>query len=105
MTFILDRNPEHSKRPDFSKIQHYLNQSESLLLQWSESDLSVSPLVHALGSSLDEAQGLYKDLQLLYQEGEEGLGVFTKARSINVKHGRNRTISELKVTRTHSSSL
>ncbi|XP_019849279.1 PREDICTED: tyrosine-protein kinase SPK-1-like [Amphimedon queenslandica] len=96
-------NPEHSKRPNFSKIQYYLNQSESLLLQWSEADLSVSPLVHALGSSLDEAQGLYRDLQLLYQEGEEGLGVFTKARSINVKHGRNRTISHLKVTRKHSS--
>ena len=62
------RNPDHSKRPTFSKIYNYMNQSASVLLHWSERDLSISPLAHVLGVSLNESKGLYKDLQGIYRE-------------------------------------
>lgn len=65
-------NPDHSKRPTFSKICSYIDQSESILLHWSEMDLSISPLAHVLGVPLDEGKGLYKDLQGVYkQESKE----------------------------------
>lgn len=62
------RNLQHAKRPKFNKIVKFLEQTDSVLLNWSDKDLSVSPLVNCLGASLHEAKGLYNDLQELHRK-------------------------------------
>ena len=62
------RNPEHSKRPKFDKISLYFSQSNSELLHWSDSDLSVSPIVHIIGVSHQDVSELYKNLQHTYKQ-------------------------------------
>ena len=53
----------HSERPSFYKISHLLSTCGQQLLQWSDESDSRGKL---LGTPLNEAESLFKDLQDVY---------------------------------------
>ena len=61
------RHPEASQRPPFMTVSNQLSQPDYVLLNWSEKDKLVHPEANKLGANLESADGLYKDLQSLYQ--------------------------------------
>lgn len=61
-------NPEHSCRPTFDNIRHYLNSDEGSLLQWLPEDMIRNKQAHILGAAMSEAINLYSDLQRTYQQ-------------------------------------
>ena len=57
-----------SKRPTFQDISSQLTSlPQDDLLQWVEEDRNMHPDADKLGADLNSAQGLYLDLQTLYQ--------------------------------------
>ena len=63
------RKPEATERPRFTKLMTAFLSNPSLLLKWTEKDLSVSPQASMLGAPLEEGRDLYQNLQLKYKDG------------------------------------
>ena len=61
------RNPEATERPKFTKLMTAFLSNPSLLLKWTEKDLSVSPQASMLGAPLEEGRDLYQNLQFKYK--------------------------------------
>ena len=87
---IIYRNPDHSYRPRFEVVCSYLSQSDSYLLDWSNSDLALSPLCHILGASHHESNRLYKDLQRAYKGSTTPLST----RELSLRYGSTLSLNE-----------
>ena len=60
------RHPESKARPPFSDVLHLLSGPDEELLEWSEEDLSIHPLIATLGADISIGENLYTNLQVAY---------------------------------------
>ena len=67
------RHPVTSERPSFQDISRQLSLPDTKLLKWTEEDKSVHPEAAQLGADLLCGEGLNKDLQTCYREGNTKL--------------------------------
>ena len=68
-TIVYLRNPKHEERPGFEQIcSKHLQQSSARMLYWNPEDNDLSPSVSVLGAPLENAIGLYMDLQNKYKQ-------------------------------------
>ena len=63
-----NRDPRYNNRPTFDELFELLNQSDSDVLSWSETDRALcTQQAMQIGAPVAEGASLYQDLQKTYQ--------------------------------------
>ena len=66
--FCFNRDPRYNNRPTFDDLFELLNQSDSDVLSWSETDRTLcTQQAMQIGAPVEEGANLYLDLQKTYQ--------------------------------------
>ena len=77
------RHPKTSGRPNFPAVVQLLSRSDLELLKWSEEDKTAHPEATLLGTKLDMAARLFRDLQTSYSPKSDNTSDYAQPEPID----------------------